>query len=185
MSTGTGIKDRIFVSMMTLMETKPFHEVKITELCGLAKISRSTFYVYFDSVYDVLQKIEDEFFNGLLGSESFLRSNEDVYWPERARGLSMVTALYLSKHRKTIQLLLGENGDKSFEARLTNRCRLIFNDLRPPKKTCSALEWKLRCEYSSCGLIGLLKWWCKYADDIAPDEWTILVHKCLSNPIFD
>jgi AcrR family transcriptional regulator len=43
----------ICAKFLDLVETKPFYTIKVKELAEYASISRSTFYLYFDSIYAV------------------------------------------------------------------------------------------------------------------------------------
>ena len=57
---------QIWGALIALMEEKPLDKIKVTELTQRAGISRSTFYSYYDSVYDVLQDIEDDFLSHIV-----------------------------------------------------------------------------------------------------------------------
>jgi AcrR family transcriptional regulator len=54
----------IIEKFLELMRQKSCFKIKVTELIKLANISRSSFYDYFDSIYDVIQSIEDNFILG-------------------------------------------------------------------------------------------------------------------------
>ena len=52
---------RIQETLLNALQTKNINQVTVSQLCAEAKCARSTFYLYYDSVYAVLQEIEDEY----------------------------------------------------------------------------------------------------------------------------
>lgn len=49
-------------TVLSLLQDKSIDTIKITEICKIADINRTTFYRYYDDVYDCINKIETEFF---------------------------------------------------------------------------------------------------------------------------
>lgn len=49
-----------------LMDTMPYGQITITDICRKAKIGRTTFYRHYDDIGDILQKICDDKFDELL-----------------------------------------------------------------------------------------------------------------------
>lgn len=181
MKKETGVIKRIHKAFLECLETRPFHKIRIVDLCKAAQISRSTFYAHFESIDDILQNIEDEFFDGLFPGEEYIVKKGDTYWKERTLSLSMVTARYLKDNHRMFKLLLGPNSDKSFETRLINHIRKIFDKyLTSSTRAESSMERKVRCEYAANGIIGLMRWWSLHANDLSTEELAILVRKCMS-----
>ena len=50
-------RDKISKVFITLLQTKEINEISVTDICKLAKINRSTFYVNYLDVYDLADKI--------------------------------------------------------------------------------------------------------------------------------
>lgn len=58
-------------TFITLLEQKEINKITVSEICKIADINRATFYRYYLDVYDLLDKIEDEFVETLkLANES-------------------------------------------------------------------------------------------------------------------
>lgn len=53
-------------SLFKLLEEKNINQITVTELAADADINRSTFYIYYDDVYDMMDKIQEEIYNVLL-----------------------------------------------------------------------------------------------------------------------
>lgn len=47
-------KNKLSTAMINLMETIPFKDIKITDICKESRISRPTFYTYFNDKYELL-----------------------------------------------------------------------------------------------------------------------------------
>ena len=58
-------KQRIRKQVLEALKTTDIHSIQVKAITDAIGISRSTFYIYYDSAYSVLQDIEDEFFDGL------------------------------------------------------------------------------------------------------------------------
>ena len=47
-------------AFLELLCRKPIQSISIKELCGLAGVSRGTFYAHYQDIYDLFQQIEDD-----------------------------------------------------------------------------------------------------------------------------
>lgn len=68
-------------AMIELLEEKPLHKIKVTELCEKAGINRATFYNNFEDIYDLYENIENEYFENfyqLISSSDLLVSSFEV-----------------------------------------------------------------------------------------------------------
>lgn len=62
------VKDYIAFSLLELMETKPFNQISITELCENAKVSRVSFYRNFNYLEDPIRY--------------YLKEDIEIWWTE-------------------------------------------------------------------------------------------------------
>lgn len=49
-------------SLLELLQKKPLSRITVTELCQMAEINRSTYYVYYKDPLDQLESLQEEFF---------------------------------------------------------------------------------------------------------------------------
>ena len=55
----------LYNSLLSLMEEKPFEEIRVSDICNRALINRSTFYAHFDDKYELLSSCIDNLKNSL------------------------------------------------------------------------------------------------------------------------
>jgi hypothetical protein len=158
--------DYICGRMIDLIETRPLYCIKITEFVKFANIGRSTFYMYFDSVYDVLQKVEDEFFDVALQVDSYdpmtdLLVDDDA----TVRSLGPVMR-HLQENLRLIRILSGPNGDPAFEARMVNYIRnLGMQFSKVHNNAISSEEQRGLSAFVAGGAMAALKWWANHEND--------------------
>ncbi|MFI3142256.1 MAG: TetR-like C-terminal domain-containing protein [Clostridia bacterium] len=73
--TKKNLRDNLFV----LLNAKPINQITVTQLTNLADINRSTFYLYYNDIYDMIDKIHEEIyieFTGRVESYGKLESVE-------------------------------------------------------------------------------------------------------------
>jgi len=119
-------------SLISLMKERPITNIGIKEICARAEISRSTFYVYYENVYHILEEIEEElleYFNDLLNQidVSVKRSSRKYLLAYKQKFLE-----FISDKNNPLLVLLSENGDinfqKKFFQKLINQVNKIIQD---------------------------------------------------------
>jgi AcrR family transcriptional regulator len=104
-------------SLISLMKEKSILDISIKEICERAELSRSTFYIYYHDLYDLLRQIEEEAF---IEAEKIFRP----YINGERKSDGQVTTAFLqdilqsiADNSNSIQVLLSENGDSGFQKR--------------------------------------------------------------------
>ena len=144
--------------LVDMMEETSFFDIKVKDFVEFAGISRSSFYLYFDSLYDVLQKVEDDFLSGMF-SESETAQTAKSRQLETFNARFAIKVEYIERNKRLLRILLGPNGDPSFSARLVNRYRRIAEESWRGDQTISRDQVELLSEYVAAGQIQALKWW--------------------------
>lgn len=154
---------QICETLISLMLEKPFSKIKVTELTAKANISRSTFYSYFDSIYDVLQAMEDELIDHLIDEKdvSLQYSSDSV-----EKNLS-----YIRDHIQAFEVLTGPNGDASFLARMGNRSkRILLTIADDVGSNMTETQLTIINEFSRAGKFQILHWWAKHENEVSVKE---------------
>ena len=101
--------------LIELMEQKSINDITVRELADRVDINRSTFYLHYQDIYDMIRHIENDLmtqFNTLLDSydhERNLLTNE-----EELRHVIFSLFNFLAENRAICRALLSHNGDIKF-----------------------------------------------------------------------
>lgn len=113
-------------TLVDMIGEMSINKITVSSLCKRAEINRSTFYNYYDDIYDLLKKIEDEIFTEI---------KEDVEKHELDGSRSFTDAQHMLekiKENKKLYCILAENyNDKEF-----------FNKIKDIGKTICINKWK-------------------------------------------
>lgn len=118
---------RIIASYLALLDHMDFDKVPVSSICKEAQIVRSTFYVYFSDIYELIQLIEDEVLEALDHADD--QTDEALEFnANRAKtdwGFPIPPPFSLSKwvliceeQGLTLQAMLGPHGDQYFVQKL-------------------------------------------------------------------
>lgn len=116
-----------------LLETKEFDKIRVSDITRHMDIARSTFYAYFDDTYDVIEKLEDEFLDGMPGPDSSESGNP--LQPLGDSGLEKKCSQidwyfnwldYVVEHKRLLAALTGPNGNPQFPHKLRSRVRELW-----------------------------------------------------------
>lgn len=170
------IESRIHKEFLRMMKEMPLEQIQVKRLCTRSGISRSTFYVNYESVYDVLQDIEDTLIAELLGAKQERgRSNqmdirEDIHQ----------TLLHSMKNLDVLQALMGRYGDGSFKARWA---RTITRTIRNSGllESGDSEEWE-RCitTFLVGGTQQMITNWILHPEGISMDTVENVIYRCVT-----
>ncbi len=154
---------QIWEAMISLLEEKPLSKIKVTQLTERAGISRSTFYTYYDSIYDVVQAIEDDFLTHLTDERDVkIDADSDMI----LRDFS-----YVRDHLRTYEALTGPGGDPSFNARIKNRShRILTHIAEKSHSSLSETQLTMIDEYAFAGKMQIFRWWGEHEEEVSVKE---------------
>ncbi|MGL6008800.1 MAG: TetR/AcrR family transcriptional regulator [Culicoidibacterales bacterium] len=151
---------------------KRIDKITVHDITTLAGYNRSTFYQYFQDVYDVLEQLE----LSLLPSLAQLPTVQPSANPEKTP-INQVVSLF-AQHREYYAVLLGENGNPAFAHKLKVSIKqTLFVHVQPQPP----LELDYALEYTLSALIGTLTYWFENNENLA-EEKLLAVIQSLINP---
>ncbi len=165
-------------ALTKLLQTKPIQEITVTQLCQESGINRTTFYLHYQDAYDMLEKIQDEFYDELmvhLENVAF-DMNGDIEIP-----LFLVEILkYLRDHADICRIVVGDKGDDSFVMKLMNTARdksvveyaQLYQSAKP-----ETIE--MFFTYVSHGCLGVLKAWLATNMAQPPEELAVVLGRLI------
>ncbi|MGN0467858.1 MAG: TetR/AcrR family transcriptional regulator C-terminal domain-containing protein [Acutalibacteraceae bacterium] len=112
-------------SLFALLETKNINQITVTELTKQADVNRSTFYLYYSDVFDMLEKIQDEIYNVLNDSvincvSGFFEAEDFVSY--------CIRILELCKENYELSRFVARNG---FNNQLADRIKIAVRNVVP------------------------------------------------------
>ncbi len=163
-----------------LMQKKNIREITVTELVDEVDINRSTFYLHYEDIYQMLESIEQEIMEEIRLS---ITSNpiEPLTSTDKAQSFLVHIFTYLEENREICNALLGPHGDMAFVEQTEKLvAETVFESLTNqfPKTTPDLLY-----TYSFCltGLVGMLKSWLSAESPESPQYMADLTHKLFTN----
>jgi AcrR family transcriptional regulator len=143
--------------LVTLLKDKSLKEVSVRELADFVDINRSTFYVHYHDIYDMVEKIGkqmvDEFGNALNSNKpeiekgNFIPTLSEVY-------------TFLKKYGEIFEVLLGRNGDIGFRVNFRETARKKLDEwLNISDQYTNQPQFAYMCSFIIQGSIGLMQTW--------------------------
>ena len=173
-------KAEFLTAFWKLYEKKELEKISIRELCQTAGYNRTTFYVYYDDIYDLLDKAIESIF--LPIREEIIRRIDF----SRALQVSAFGEIFLQALRKEDThiellfkrhhyLLLGEKMKKEWMALLREKYSGREVDF-------SFLEYVM--EYQLSALMGVIKYWLQTGKKLSQQELVRRIYRISENGVF-
>lgn len=177
-------KKRIQKQVLEALKTTDIHNVQVKAITDACGISRSTFYIYYDSAYAVLQDIEDEYFKGLQEANAHF-----WYYPLKKEYTSephpiLLNVLrYLQEHREISTTLRGPYGEAMFQL----RCRKTLQQSLCPEPLMKAYypeDTDLHISYIMGGHVEVLHTWLSSDCPAPAEEIAVKLYRLMFGDLF-
>lgn len=93
----------LFDALITLMKQKDFERIKISDICDVALINRSTFYAHYEDKYDLLLAMIEDLKNTL---ENELKKNKEEISKNYFMDLLKILINHIDEKRETYNSIL-------------------------------------------------------------------------------
>lgn len=101
-------------SLLAQLEEMPLSKITVSRVCETADVNRSTFYLYYKDVYDLMESIQQELYQEL----DHLVSRNAAILPSSDLLRRIFEVIY--KNRDLARVVFGMYGDKEFMKKVTN-----------------------------------------------------------------
>ncbi|SFG71095.1 TetR/AcrR family transcriptional regulator [Oribacterium sp. WCC10] len=180
--------EKMHTALLTLLDSKDFELISVKEICETAGVNRSTFYLHYDNVNDLLHEtveaVYKDFF-GRFGAEGpgaldIDKKNEDE--------LFLVTPKYLmpyldfvEENRKLFYLMYEKNEMMGAEKTYETWFKTIFGPILT-RFGVSQKEQPLIMVFYLKGIIGVVTEWVRGGCTESKDEIISVIQKCIIKP---
>ena len=152
-------------------------EITVKELVERVDINRSTFYLHYTDIYNMLDSIEKELFEEL---ETTFQAHAAGTLEEEAFPFIEDVFSILEDNRDIVSALLGAHGDIGFLTKIESI--LSKYSFKVLKKSFPERDADLACAYSFCltGCVGVIKAWLSgRLGDKTPDYMAALIYRMI------
>lgn len=179
MSEKHTIRLQLCSTLLNLMEDKPINDITVTQLVRDAHVSRSSFYGYFDSIYDVLDLTENRLLEQLPTYTKCIpgQFNYQVF---RKTTFEILTVIH--DHLDAFRILSSTNAMNSFQIKMDCRDEPAYQQLiQSFQPNLTAKEKQLLTQYTLGGRWRLFIWWENHADEVTVDMMMDAIDKVIKN----
>ena len=152
---------------------KRIEKITVREITTKAGYNRSTFYEYFNDVYDVLKQIEESLLPNIEEMPPLLPTvyNESV-------PIDSFIKLYSSSSRY-YTVLLGDNGDPAFAGKMKNGIKAKLLEQLEANESTMEIDYTL--EYMLSAMIGILTYWFKNNENMSKEDLVKLMYELMNS----
>lgn len=161
-------------SLASLARECPLSKITVKALCQKAELSRNAFYFHYKDIYDLVEKIENDFLDEVKG---FLSDFREIGFPKNVLA-SIKSMVFLMYERKETALMLL---DTSFSSTFVPRLAKIFGDFnfeyyKAFHKTDARETYDLFYTFISTGFYGMVREWLLSDEPIPVDRFVSLTY---------
>ena len=164
--------------LAALMKEKSVNQITVKELVEEVDINRSTFYLHFKDIQDLLREIEENMeaqIKRAIEEHPIVSGNENAFY--------FIEDMFrvLDEEREISKALIGPNGDMGFihriERIIKENSRGTLEKMYPGKKE------DLKYFYAFClsGCLGLVKVWLNEGEEKSPEEMAQMTFNMIAN----
>ena len=163
--------------LIRLMSEKDIKDISVKELSDLVDINRGTFYLHYNDIFDMVEKLEDELFvefNSILDRN--LKEESQLHSPQSTL-YDIFT--FLERHRDLAKVMIGPHGDLAFVNRLKSLVEERLRHLMKQENSSPKSEYGYAFLIS--GYIGVIELWLEHSDPHSPEKMAEICAGLLRN----
>lgn len=162
---------------LNLLKEKDISDISVSLICSIANINRSTFYLHYNNVYDLLEQIE---YKMIIKLTKQLNSNNNPLDSDSKRYLlPYLNYIYINKDFFTVfyKYSISNKYESELECILFTSLKKYLNS--SIIKDTTTLNYCL--EYYEAGLFSIIKRWILHDCKETPKEIAQIIKTCTSN----
>ena len=172
-------KAQLREGLARLMQQKSIKEISVKELVDEVDINRSTFYLHYTDIYQMLQKIEEDAMQNI--TEVMKKYPID---PDNSDSVLQFIVQFFSimdNDRDLCLALLGQHGDMAFVEQIENLLAKTFLSHLPEKFPENGPYIKYPYAFILNGCVGLIRTWLSSPETESPDQVALLIYHLIED----
>ena len=164
--------------LATVMQKKSIKEITVKELVEEVDINRSTFYLHYADIYQMLESIENELMDEIQKTIQGHFPSHDAGGSSLEFAVELLSILYQNK--ELCMALMGPNGDMVFVGKIE---KLVAETVLPDLfRQLSTDPHNMNYLYAFClnGCVGLIKAWLSGGQQDSPEHMARLIHRVIT-----
>lgn len=153
-------KQSLQEALQRLVERKPFSTLSITEITAEAGLDRTTFYLHYRGIHELMDALAAALFADLHQAIYGANPWEAIRQPTALMGYVETVFTHLEEHRAFYRSVLGSQGDpyfkELFQAMLSE---LLFEPFADPVLFKKDNSSELIIRFYVSGFTGIATWW--------------------------
>lgn len=167
-------KEKIRDAFFELYGSKKIEKISIKDITEKAQLNRSTFYMYYRDIYDLLEKTEDEMRDELAGYilgiviRILREENVQPFLPPKD---------FYDRYYKFLRVLLSPNGDPQFIHTMKKAVKSCLEEQLLKEQIPAHPHIDYVMEYIASAQIGLVSYWMQKEMEIPIEELGEMIKK--------
>lgn len=155
-------------ALLELLESFPLEKITVTQICEVAEVNRSTYYVYYEDVSQLMTEIENDVLEMLpVSTSGSMDYSDEVFMDAIEQFLD-----YVKENERLFRILILQRDNNSFNLKLIDR---VMERYAMTLKTSREIPARLSYIYCTSGAIGLMREWISSDFQISSRELTKLI----------
>lgn len=171
-------KKQLLQSLTQLLSEKKLNKITVSELTELADVNRTTFYLYYKDVFDMVEQIEADIFENFnIAYERFLADKDSFN-----EMLNFFTFLFefVQDNFEICRLLLGPEGDYAFVEKFKKAIKRMQPVVDENTFKDNSIYFR---SFIITGCIGVMQQWLEDSTKASPREMAEFLSKIIYKDI--
>lgn len=111
-------KENIETAFLSLLKKKPLEKITVTELAQTARISKGTFYLHYQDIYNLYNKLIENFFEKTISEMDFF----PLFFDNPIQFMDMFGEI-IKRHFNDFKVLLQNRSETTFQPKIAEMLR--------------------------------------------------------------
>jgi AcrR family transcriptional regulator len=168
-------------ALTELMEEKGFEGITVRDLTEKADINRGTFYLHYRDKYDLLEQSGAEIINEIKKLTNKINPLDALKFTGQGEPFPFIINLfeYLHENSSFMKVVLGPNGDASFQVKMKELIKKTFQQTIASKikEEDMLVPLEFLISYVSSAHLGVIQHWLESGMEKSPREMAMILSR--------